>query len=155
MSEKTIKSHLNLRIKKRASQRFSTGLYLLNFTEIIFIASETLIKFTEGAPKKVSLNEEEAAIIIQRQWRVRCEKRRYLKEINEEFFVSESLRVEKMEKQLESIKFDMEMEAYMLELEDLGTVFRLVFVFVILSFKNLTLKITEQTAFPLVYYFFI
>lgn len=124
MSEKTIKSHLNLRIKKRASQRFSTGLYLLNFTEIIFIASETLIKFTEGAPKKVSLNEEEAAIIIQRQWRVRCEKRRYLKEINEEFFVSESLRVEKMEKQLESIKFDMEMEAYMLELEDLDFFFK-------------------------------
>lgn len=111
MSEKTIKSHLNLRIKKRASQRFYT-------------ASETLIKFTEGAPKKVSLNEEEAAIRIQRQWRVRCEKRRYLKEINEEFFVAESLRVEKMEKQLESIKFDMEMEAYMLELEDLDFFFK-------------------------------
>jgi len=55
---------------------------------------------------------------------VRCEKRRYLKEINEEFFVSESLRVEKMEKQLESIKFDMEMEAYMLELEDLDFFFK-------------------------------
>lgn len=87
---------------------------------MIFTA-ETLIKFAERASKKVKLNEEEAAIKIQRQWRVHCEKRRYLKEINEEFFVSETLRVQKMEKQLESIKFDMEMEAYILELEDLGS----------------------------------
>ena len=123
MNENKIESHLDLRIKKRASQRFSTGLaYLIGLKYFIFTASEALIKFTEDVPKKVKLNEEQAAIRIQRQWRVRCEKKKYLKEINEEFFVSETLRVEKMEKQLESIKFDMEMEAYMLELEDLGTV---------------------------------
>ncbi|CAG5102209.1 Oidioi.mRNA.OKI2018_I69.chr1.g192.t1.cds [Oikopleura dioica] len=106
------KNHFNLRIKHRASQRFST-------------ASNTLTKFAEkGSKRKNDICKEEAARIIQRQWRVFSQKKKFLKEINEEFFNEEKLRVEKMELQLETMKFEMEMEAYLAELEDLDFFFK-------------------------------
>ncbi|CAG5102217.1 Oidioi.mRNA.OKI2018_I69.chr1.g196.t1.cds [Oikopleura dioica] len=113
MEENGLKEdHFNLRIKYRASQRFST-------------ASNTLTKFTEKASKrKNDLSKEDAAKVIQRQWRVFSQKKKFLKEINDEFFNEEKVRVQKMELQLETMKFEMKMEAYLTELEDLDFFFK-------------------------------
>lgn len=81
-----------------------------------------MTKFAKSDSKKKEISKEDAAIRIQRQWRVFCQKKKFLKEINDEFFNEEKLRVEKMELQLETMKFEMEMEAYLTELEDLGAV---------------------------------
>ena len=81
-----------------------------------------MTKFAKSDSKKKEISKEDAAIKIQRQWRVFSQKKKFLKEINDEFFNEEKLRVEKMELQLETMKFEMEMEAYLTELEDLGAV---------------------------------
>ena len=65
-----------------------------------------------------------AAVVIQKNWRSYCDRQKYLKTLNDEFFNSENKRVLVLEEQIKELQKDIENDRLLTELDNLDFVFK-------------------------------